>query len=50
MMKSSVFWNEFNGVVQCHRDGTINIDATNAEREKRGLKPWTQEIKEDDDE
>jgi hypothetical protein len=38
-------WNPYNKVVQDHRNGTINIPATNAERSKRGLiVPWTPEI------
>ncbi len=37
-----VMWNPFNKVVQDHRDGTIHREATDVEREKRGLKvPWT---------
>ncbi len=35
-------WNPFNKVVQDHRDGTIDHEATNREREARGLPvPWT---------
>lgn len=37
-----VYWNPFNKVVQDHRTGDIDHNATNAEREKRGLEvPWT---------
>lgn len=35
-------WNPYNKVVQDHRDGTIHREATDVEREKRGLPvPWT---------
>jgi hypothetical protein len=34
-------WNPYNKVVQDHRDGTIDFEATNRERAKRGLPvPW----------
>ena len=37
----AVRWNPWNKVVQDHRDGTIDILATDVEREKRGLPvPW----------
>jgi hypothetical protein len=37
-----VKWNPFNKVVQDHRDGTIDVKATNRERRRRGLKtPWS---------
>lgn len=37
-----VYWNPYNKVVQDHRDGTIDHEATNRERKKRGLPtPWT---------
>jgi hypothetical protein len=40
-----ICWNPWNKVVQDHRDGTIDHEATNAERSKRGLAvPWTAEI------
>jgi hypothetical protein len=40
-----VRWNPFNKVVQDHRDGTIDHEATNRERARRGLPvPWTPEI------
>lgn len=40
-------WNPFNKVVQDHRNGTIDITATNALRESKGLStPWTPEIAE----
>lgn len=41
-MSDSVYWNEYNQVVQCHRDGTIDIEKTEEERKKRGLKPYKQ--------
>ncbi len=38
----AIKWNPFNKVVQDHRDGTIDQEATNREREARGLPvPWT---------
>lgn len=41
----SVFWNPFNKVAQDHRDGTIDVQATNHERWVRGLRiPWTPEM------
>ncbi len=37
-----VKWNPWNKVVQDHRDGTIDHEATNRERAARGLPvPWT---------
>ncbi len=40
-------WNPFNKVVQDHRDGTIDHDATNRERQARGLPtPWTPKMAE----
>lgn len=37
----SVHWNPGNKVVQDHRDGTIDFEATNRERALRGLPvPW----------
>ena len=40
-------WNPFNKVVQDHRDGTIDVEVTNAVREAKGLTiPWTPEIAE----
>jgi hypothetical protein len=40
-----VYWNPYNKVVQDHRDGTIDHDATNRERAHRGLPvPWTPAI------
>jgi hypothetical protein len=42
---SPVKWNPFNKVVLDHRNGSIDIPATNAERTKRGLPvPWSPEI------
>ena len=42
---SSVMWNPWNKVVQCHRDGTILPALTNIAREERGLPvPWTPEL------
>lgn len=42
-----VFWNPGNKVVQDHRDGTIDHEATNLERAKRGLPvPWRPELAE----
>jgi hypothetical protein len=42
-----VRWNQFNKVVQDHRNGTIDLPETNKERAKRGLiTPWTPEISE----
>lgn len=36
-----VYWNPYNKVVQDHRDGTIDHEATNLERARRGLPvPW----------
>ena len=40
-----VRWNPYNKVVLDHRNGTIDIQATNVERLKRGLHvPWTPEL------
>jgi len=40
-----VRWNPYNKVVLDHRNGTIDLPATNKEREKRGLPvPWTPEL------
>lgn len=40
-----IIWNPFNKVVQDHRDGTIDMSATNRERALRGLSvPWTIEL------
>lgn len=40
-----VYWNPYNKVVQDHRDGTIDHEATNIERAKRGLPvPWKPEF------
>lgn len=40
--RNPVRWNPGNKVVQDHRDGTIILSATDAERAKRGLPtPWT---------
>ncbi len=40
-----IAWNPFNKVVQDHRDGEIDHEATNRERIARGLPvPWTGEI------
>ena len=37
-----ICWNPYNKVVQDHRDGTIDHEATNRERAARGLPvPWT---------
>jgi len=37
-----ICWNPYNKVVQDHRDGTIDYEATDIERTKRGLPaPWT---------
>ena len=44
-MPESVYWNPYNKVVQDHRDGTIYENATNAVREKLGLKvPWSSRL------
>jgi hypothetical protein len=44
-MPNPIQWNPYNKVVQDHRNGTINIPATNAERSKRGLIiPWTPDL------
>lgn len=38
-------WNPWNKVVQDHRNGTIDHEATNRERQQRGLPvPWTPEM------
>lgn len=43
----SFVWNPYNKVVQSHRNGAMDFEATNREREKRGLPtPWTPEIAE----
>jgi hypothetical protein len=40
----AVYWNPYNKVVQDHRDGTIHREATDLEREARGLPiPWKPE-------
>ena len=42
---SSVMWNPWNKVVQDHRDGTVDHEATNYVRAALGLKvPWTIEV------
>jgi hypothetical protein len=43
--ESPIKWNPFNKVVLDHRNGAIDITATNTERIKRGLPtPWTSEM------
>ena len=45
MDEDPVKWNPYNKVVQDHRDGTIDYEATDRERAKRGLPiPWTPRI------
>ena len=46
-MAPAVHWNPFNKVVQDHRDGTIHHEATNRERQERGMPtPWTPKMAE----
>lgn len=43
--ENPIFWNCYNKVVQDHRNGNIDIELTNIERQKRGLPtPWTPEM------
>lgn len=44
--ESPIHWNEFNGCVQDHRDGTIDLVATERERAARGLPHWNQHLAE----
>jgi hypothetical protein len=45
MKDNPIKWNPYNKVVQDHHDGTIDHEATNRERAKRGLPvPWRPEM------
>jgi hypothetical protein len=45
LASNPVYWNPYNKVVQDHRDGSIDYEATNRARKHRGLPvPWTPEM------